>query len=104
MAYKERDIEKLYYSIGEVADMFQVNASQIRFYENEFDVLQPKKNAKGNRLFRLEDIENLKIIFNLNVFHHLTTDVVVSNTSFTYMARIRIFEPAGSTTSYTTFH
>jgi DNA-binding transcriptional MerR regulator len=65
MAYKEREIEKLYYTIGEVADMFQVNASQIRFYENEFDVLQPKKNAKGNRLFRLEDIENLKIIFNL---------------------------------------
>jgi DNA-binding transcriptional MerR regulator len=65
MAYKEREIEKLYYPIGEVAEMFHVNTSQIRFYEKEFDILQPKKNAKGNRLFRVEDIETLKIIFNL---------------------------------------
>ena len=65
MAYKEREIEKLYYPIGEVAEMFNVNTSQIRFYEKEFDILQPKKNAKGNRLFRIEDIETLKIIFNL---------------------------------------
>ena len=65
MAYKERDIEKLYYSIGEVADMFQVNASQIRFYENEFDVLQPKKNAKGNRMFTPEDVKNLQLIYHL---------------------------------------
>jgi DNA-binding transcriptional MerR regulator len=65
MAYKEREIEKLYYPISEVAEMFHVNTSQIRFYEKEFDILQPKKNAKGNRLFRVEDIETLKIIFNL---------------------------------------
>jgi DNA-binding transcriptional MerR regulator len=65
MAYKEREIEKLYYPIGEVAEMFHVNTSQIRFYEKEFDILQPKKNAKGNRLFKIEDIDNLKIIFNL---------------------------------------
>jgi DNA-binding transcriptional MerR regulator len=65
MAYKEKDINKLYYTIGEVADMFEVNTSMIRFYEKEFDVLQPKLNAKGNRLFKPEDIENLKIIFNL---------------------------------------
>lgn len=65
MAYKEKEINKLYYPIGEVAEMFGENTSLIRFYENEFDVLQPKKNAKGNRLFRPEDIENLKIIFNL---------------------------------------
>jgi DNA-binding transcriptional MerR regulator len=65
MAYKEREIEKLYFPIGEVAEMFHVNTSQIRFYEKEFDILQPKKNAKGNRLFRVEDIETLKIIFNL---------------------------------------
>lgn len=45
--------------------MFGVNASQIRFYEKEFEVLQPKKNKKGNRLFTPEDIENLKIIFHL---------------------------------------
>lgn len=51
--------------MGEVTEMFDVNASQIRFYEREFDILQPKKNKKGNRLFTPEDVENLKIIFNL---------------------------------------
>lgn len=51
--------------MGEVTAMFGVNASQIRFYEREFDVIQPKKNKKGNRLFTPEDIANLKIIFNL---------------------------------------
>ena len=51
--------------MGEVTEMFNVNASQIRFYEREFDILQPKKNKKGNRLFTPEDVENLKIIFNL---------------------------------------
>lgn len=65
MPYKERDISKLYYTMGEVTEMFQVNASQIRFYEREFPILQPKKNKKGNRLFTPEDISNLKIIFNL---------------------------------------
>lgn len=65
MPYKEREITKRYYSMGEVTTMFGVNASQIRFYEKEFDILQPKKNKKGNRMFRPEDIENLKIIFNL---------------------------------------
>ncbi|WP_353134672.1 MerR family transcriptional regulator [Pseudopedobacter sp.] len=65
MAYKEKEINKLYYSIGEVAEMFDANTSMIRFYEKEFDILQPKKNAKGNRLFRPEDVENLKIIFHL---------------------------------------
>lgn len=65
MPYKEREINKLYYTMGEVTEMFGVNASQIRFYEREFDVLQPKKNKKGNRLFTQEDITHLKIIFNL---------------------------------------
>jgi DNA-binding transcriptional MerR regulator len=65
MPYKERDISKLYYTMGEVTEMFEVNASQIRFYEREFDILQPKKNKKGNRLFTPEDVENLKIIFHL---------------------------------------
>ncbi len=51
--------------MGEVTEMFGVNASQIRFYEKEFDVLQPKKNKKGNRLFTPADVENLKIIFHL---------------------------------------
>ncbi|WP_223548657.1 MerR family transcriptional regulator [Aestuariivivens sp. NBU2969] len=57
--------EKRYYSIGEVAKAFNVNTSLIRFWEKEFDVLKPKKNAKGNRKFTPEDIENLKFIFYL---------------------------------------
>jgi DNA-binding transcriptional MerR regulator len=65
MPYKEREIEKLYYTMGEVSQLFDVNASQIRYYEREFEILQPKKNKKGNRLFSPEDVENLKIIFSL---------------------------------------
>lgn|SRR5690554_5882409 len=57
--------DKLYYSIGEVARAFDVNASLIRFWEKEFDILKPKKNKKGNRLFTPEDIKNLKIIYHL---------------------------------------
>ena len=53
---------KLYYSIGEVAEIMGVNASLIRFWEKEFDVIQPHKNKKGNRLFTKKDIENLKLI------------------------------------------
>lgn len=56
---------KLYYSIGEVAEMFNVNASLIRFWEKEFDIIKPKKNNKGNRLFTVQDIDNLKIIYHL---------------------------------------
>lgn len=65
MPYKEREISKMYYTMGEVAAIFDVNQSLIRFYEKEFDILQPKKNKKGNRYFTPEDIEHLKIIFNL---------------------------------------
>ena len=65
MPYNEKEISKLYYPIGEVAEMFDVNTSMIRFYEKEFEILQPKKNAKGNRLFKPEDLDNLKIIFHL---------------------------------------
>jgi|TARA_R110000868_G_scaffold222048_2_gene473892 DNA-binding transcriptional MerR regulator len=57
--------EKRYYGIGEVADAFDVNASLIRFWEKEFDVLKPKKNAKGNRKFTPQDIKNLQLIFHL---------------------------------------
>ncbi|MCL7755041.1 MerR family transcriptional regulator [Polaribacter sp. Z022] len=57
--------EKRYYKIGEVAKAFNVNASLIRFWEKEFDIIKPKKNAKGNRLFTQEDIKNFKLIFNL---------------------------------------
>ncbi|MBT8285105.1 MerR family transcriptional regulator [Muriicola sp. E247] len=57
--------EKRYYGIGEVARAFDVNTSLIRFWEKEFDVLQPKKNAKGNRKFTPDDIKNLQLIYHL---------------------------------------
>lgn len=57
--------EKRYYGIGEVAKAFDVNTSLIRFWEKEFDVIKPKKNAKGNRKFTPEDIKNLKFIYHL---------------------------------------
>ena len=57
--------EKRYYKIGEVAKAFNVNASLVRFWEKEFEIIKPKKNAKGNRLFTSDDIANFKLIFNL---------------------------------------
>ena len=57
--------EKKYYKIGEVASAFGVNTSLIRFWEKEFSIIKPKKNAKGNRLFTPEDIQNFQLIFNL---------------------------------------
>lgn len=57
--------DKLYYSIGEVAEAFEVNTSLIRFWEKEFDVIKPKKNAKGNRKFTKDDIKNLQLIYHL---------------------------------------
>jgi len=57
--------EKRYYGIGEIAKAFDVNTSLIRFWEKEFDILKPKKNAKGNRKFTPEDLKNLKLIFHL---------------------------------------
>jgi len=65
MPYKEPKIEKLYYSIGEVAGMFDVNTSLIRFWEKEFDIIKPHKNKKGNRLFTPQDVENFHLIFHL---------------------------------------
>ncbi len=65
MPYKETKVEKLYYSIGEVASMFNVNTSLIRFWEKEFDIIKPKKNKKGNRLFTQKDIDNFHIIYHL---------------------------------------
>jgi len=57
--------EKRYYNIGEVAKAFDVNTSLIRFWEKEFDVLKPKKNAKGNRKFTPSDVKNLQLIYHL---------------------------------------
>ncbi|MBI2274419.1 MAG: MerR family transcriptional regulator [Chitinophagaceae bacterium] len=55
--------QKLYYSISEVAGWFKVNTSLLRYWENEFDILQPRKTRKGDRLFRVEDIKNLQLIY-----------------------------------------
>jgi DNA-binding transcriptional MerR regulator len=58
-------IEKVYYTIGEVADLFEVNQSLIRYWEKEFEILKPQKNKKGNRLFTKKDLDNLRIIYHL---------------------------------------
>lgn len=55
--------DKLFYSMGEVAEMFDVNTSLIRHWESQFSILRPKRNKKGNRLFSPEDVENLKMIY-----------------------------------------
>ena len=60
--------EKRYYKIGEVAKAFGVNVSLIRFWEKEFDSIQPKKNSKGNRMFTADDVEQLRVI------HHLVKE------------------------------
>lgn len=65
MPYKEREPQKLYYSIGEVAKMFNVAASLIRFWEKEFDILNPHKNKKGDRFFTQQDVENFRVIYHL---------------------------------------
>lgn len=66
MAFSEEiDEEKRYYTIGEVSTILEVNASLVRFWEKEFDILKPRKNKKGNRLFTPQDLENLKLIYHL---------------------------------------
>jgi DNA-binding transcriptional MerR regulator len=65
MLTKTTAIEKLYFSIGEVADMFEVNASLIRFWEKEFPQLQPRKNNRGNRVYSKKDIELFRKIHEL---------------------------------------
>ena len=66
--------KKLFYSMGEVAEMFDVNASLIRFWETKFDILRPQKNKKGNRLFSPADVENLKLIYHLVKERGMTLD------------------------------
>ena len=65
MPYKEREIKKTFYSIGEVAKMFDVNTSLIRFWEKEFDIIKPIKSKKGNRQFTQQDVDNFYIIYHL---------------------------------------
>lgn len=66
--------EKLFYSMGEVAEMFDVNQSLIRHWESQFSVLRPKRNKKGNRLFSPQDVENLKLIYHLVKERGMTLD------------------------------
>ena len=68
LAYKEKEIEKLYYSIGEVSEMLGLNASQIRYWEVEFDKLKPRKDRSGNRIYTKDDIATIKLI------HHLVKE------------------------------
>lgn len=65
MLKKNTKPAKIYYTIGEVAELFEVRTSLIRFWEKEFDILKPVKNKKGNRLFTQKDIDNLRIIYHL---------------------------------------
>ncbi len=60
-----KEIEKLYHSIGEIAKKYNVSTSLIRYWEKEFDILKPRKNKKGDRLFTQKDLENLDIIYHL---------------------------------------
>ncbi len=91
MAYREKEIERLYYSIGEVAEMLQVTASQIRYWETEFNILKPRKNRKGNRLFTKEDIQSIKLIYYLlrekgltieGAKNHIKADTALTKSNF----------------------
>lgn len=65
MPYKKKEIEKVYYRIGEVAEMFNVNISLIRFWETEFDIIKPYRNKKGTRFFTKQDVDNFHLIYHL---------------------------------------
>lgn len=66
MPYKEKDTVKLFYSIGEVAEMFQVNASLLRFWEKEFSaILDLSKDSRGNRQYTPQDISKIRVLYNL---------------------------------------
>ena len=62
MPYKKPEIEKIYYSVGEVSEMFGLSPSNIRYWEKQFEALKPFKNKKGNRLFTKDDIETIRLI------------------------------------------
>lgn len=65
MALKQQKVEKLYFSIGEVAHLFGLNESTLRFWEKEFDEISPRKTKKGTRYYRQEDIEQIRLIYHL---------------------------------------
>lgn len=65
MPYKDREIRKIYYTVGDVAKMFNVSTSLVRYWDSEFKELKPSKNKKGNRLFHEKDIDYFKVIYYL---------------------------------------
>ena len=65
MTYREKEIEKKYFSIGEVAEQLGIAASQIRFWESEFDIIRPQKNRNGKRQFTKDDIAKVKLVYHL---------------------------------------
>lgn len=65
MPYKEPKAEKLFFSIGEVSEIFNINASTIRFWEKEFDTLNPQKNKKGKRFYTHDDVSHIGLIYHL---------------------------------------
>lgn len=65
MPYRKKEIEKVYFRIGEVAEMFGVNVSLIRYWEKEFDIIKPFRNKKGNRFFTKQDVDNFHLIYHL---------------------------------------
>jgi len=103
MTYKEKKIEKLFYPIGEVAKIFDVSVSSIRYWEKEFNILKPKKNKKGNRMFTKKDLDNLRIIYHLTKERGFTlegakkklrdnkTDTIDNVEIITYLKNIRKF-------------
>ncbi len=96
MPYKEKTIEKLYYSIGEVSRMLDVPVSTVRFWENEFDILKPMKNKKGNRMFTSTDIKNLLIIHRLVKEEGMTLSGVKRKLNGHWDEADRMFEINGS--------
>lgn len=67
-------MEKLYYSIGEVAELFNVAPTLIRFWEKEFGIIKPRRNTKGNRMFTAEDIETFRVIHHLVKVRRMTIE------------------------------
>lgn len=65
MGLKKEKEQRLYYSISEVAQMFEVNESTLRFWEKEFDIIRPRKTTKGTRFYRQEDIDAVRLIYHL---------------------------------------
>ena len=92
MPYKERKVEKLYYTIGEVSRMLDVPVSTVRFWENEFDILKPMKNKKGNRMFTATDLKNLMIIYRLTKEEGLTLAGVKKKLDGKWEEADRVFE------------